>query len=70
MSFNAKSVIAVSVISVCSVWAVTEFSLVVIIVVSEENAASIFSEFVHSVGSYSQSIVTRLTHECSLPLIL
>ena len=32
---------------VCSVWAVTTFSLVVISAVSEEHAASIFSAFVH-----------------------
>lgn len=34
-------------VAVCSVWAVTSFSLVVITAVSEEHAASIFSAFVH-----------------------
>lgn len=55
-------------VSVCSVCAVTTFSLVVITAVLEEYAASIFMHSsVHRVGTCSQTIVTRLRHECSLP---
>ena len=66
-SVNERQVCDRSVwVSVCSVWAVTTFILVVITAVSEEHAASIFSAFVHGANRQNWPSIHALSDKIIL----